>query len=706
MNRMVRIRRFNSSSKANQPFDILYPQSITNNILRREDGGVLESYLHDYDRHLVDQRHHFVRGESYGDGRRLCVDVPHVVLVDRLPLLLTLHVDVECEPTLSYNGSDPYPIVNGNGERVPGGQIEGSIIFVVFNARRKEWILMSTSEFSDVTRTALPVTSTYNYEAVADDERVFVIPGYDRTSDKLRINYGQTILRYGLDYDYVYTTTNAIRLINFGLPKGDILQFEITKFEVVATRRIMKYELFSRDYPVTITEDDTTVVHIPPEGYDCYKVDVNYHQTILRWGIDYDFNEARTEITLMNGIKIPKDDVIVFHIEKFVETNGEVVPNNFGATGNYRYKIGVIHSEFESEEDAVYVVPVPQFNPKRDDLAVVRDNHLLVQDVDYAIDEIGNVVLLGDPLNTGDHLYYTIMQGAMVDVPDFNVIKATGQSGQHILLDFSYSILCDFYVLLVQLKHDLLTAPTAKCIDGPAEPILDCFGNPVLGGYKAGSYIWLVYNYDKHTWYSLSHSQLDISQLIPSNIVVTGEANFTGIQPEDIELNRIRETVVEHNLGRKPESIEVTPCEPPNVVDGVMTNIGDIWAYSDENKLYVGNSGTATSKFRWKVSTSDTVQDLRSYLMQELEVIRNTPGKIVTVPYVYTAKADGENAILNIPDYMPGIDKILVNFGQTILRTGIDFNIDTTNKGIVLTQIKLKTGDIIQCTVLKQVEPE
>src|SRR5699024_7449375 len=124
--------------------------------------------------------------------------------------------------------------------------------------------------------------------------------------------------------------------------------------------------------------------------------------------------------------------------------------------------------------------------------------------------------------------FFTILQGAMMDVPNFNVIRATGQDGQHILIDMSYSILCNWYVLLIKLKHDLLSAPTLKCIDGPAEPICDCFGEPVRGGYKAGSYLWVVYDQDEHVWYSLSHSQIDIADLVPEVEVRSGIANFTG----------------------------------------------------------------------------------------------------------------------------------------------------------------------------------
>lgn len=701
MNRMIRIRRFNPSSKFHQPFDIMFPQTVSHNVLRSEDGGVLESYLTQYDRHLADRRPHFNRAVSYGTGRNLCVDLHKVVLVDNLPLLITLHTDLECDPTLSFNGGEAFPIVSANGSRIPGGQVEGCIIFVVWSALRHEWILMSTSEFSDVTRVALPVLSDYTHVAQTDGESVIVVPGFNRYSDALKINYGQKILRRGIDYEYVYEATDAIRLLEFGLDKGDTLYFEITKYIVTSKRGNIKYILQDVDRAVTMTEDGTTHIVLPAEAKDSHSIEVNYEQTVLRNGIDYDFDDLRTSIDLKT-FSLDAGEVINFTITKFVEINGEVIPNNSGATGNYRYKMKVLHVSYTAEEDKIAVIPVPEYHYRKDDIAVIRDNHLGVLNVDYAIDEIGNVVLLGAPLNTGESIYFTILQGAMLDVPDFNTVKATGHSGQHIHLDISYDILHDFYVLLVQLRHDLLTAPTAKCIDGPAEPILDCFGNPVLGGYKAGSYMWLVYNYDKHTWYSLSHSQIDISTLVPTYLTASGEANFTGRKLD--ENGVYMETVIEHGLGMKPETLDVVPCEPPTIrEDGKLAVIGDVWVHADEEFLYVGNTGDSTSKFRWSVSTEDATNDLRSYLENELEAIKSQPGKIITSPYVYTAPEDNVTEIFGIPDFTPGVDKLIVNYGQTVLRESIDFEVSKKKAGIrLINGMMLDRDDIVQFIIIKQ----
>ena len=62
MVRIFRMRRFNPKS-LNGKFDYLFPQTLTTNILRSEDGGVLESDLVRYDRHLGDKVKHLRSAE-------------------------------------------------------------------------------------------------------------------------------------------------------------------------------------------------------------------------------------------------------------------------------------------------------------------------------------------------------------------------------------------------------------------------------------------------------------------------------------------------------------------------------------------------------------------------------------------------------------------------------------------------------------------
>ena len=203
----------------------------------------------------------------------------------------------------------------------------------------------------------------------------------------------------------------------------------------------------------------------------------------------------------------------------------------------------------------------------------------------------------------------------------------------------------------------------------------------------------------------MSHSQVDITQFVPNHIHNNGYGNFSGYHPDEGDVG-FKETVIPHGLGMKPERIEIVPCEPPTVNDdGTISTIGDIWSYGDETNIYVGNSGTSTSKFKWSATTEDYTNDLRSYIDHELDKIRATPGKIQTVLSTYTAESDGITAIENIKEFNYRVDKLMVNFGQTVLREGMDYTINKLTGGIdLINGFELSTDDILQFVVVKQKE--
>ena len=79
--------------------------------------------------------YHFNRAVSFGNHRHLKAVVPGKILGDNFPLLLTLHTELDCEATLDLNNTGPKPIINGAGERIPGGQIPGVVMFVIFSSQ-------------------------------------------------------------------------------------------------------------------------------------------------------------------------------------------------------------------------------------------------------------------------------------------------------------------------------------------------------------------------------------------------------------------------------------------------------------------------------------------------------------------------------------------------------------------------------------------
>ena len=220
------------------------------------------------------------------------------VLVDNFALLLTLHIDLECEPTLSFNDSEPQEIISASGDRIPGGQIEGSVILLIWKKSLQKWVLLSSDNFTDITKIVLPVESEYVFEAPADNTTLITIPGFNKRSDKLQVNYGQTILRQGLDYEFHKVGNDTIELLGFGLDKGELLYCTITTFITTAKRGHYRYELKATDHVVTAAEDDQKIFQLPAEADGAHSVVVNHNQTILRNNLDYQYNDKHTQIEL------------------------------------------------------------------------------------------------------------------------------------------------------------------------------------------------------------------------------------------------------------------------------------------------------------------------------------------------------------------------------------------------------------------------
>lgn len=101
----------------------------------------------------------------------------------------------------------------------------------------------------------------------------------------------------------------------------------------------------------------------------------------------------------------------------------------------------------------------------------------------------------------------------------------------------------------------------------------------------------------------------------------------------------------------------------------------------------------------------DALTSQRKEYINLIKLVRDRldtePGNIITVTSVYTAQING---ITNIPvkDFIYGVDKLIVNFSQTILRPDIDYITDTDGSIMLKNGISLSVGDTIQFIVLKQ----
>ncbi len=77
------------------------------------------------------------------------------------------------------------------------------------------------------------------------------------------------------------------------------------------------------------------------------------------------------------------------------------------------------------------------------------------------------------------------------------------------------------------------------------------------------------------------------------------------------------------------------------------------------------------------------------------------PGRIITSSSVYTASTNNVTTIPYPTDYVAGIDKLMVNYAQTLLRQDVDYTLNENNLTLI-NNISLAAGDKIQFIVLKQ----
>lgn len=597
MERLVKLRRADLSARV---FDTLLPQTVTTNVFR-DDGTLLEDSLNGYDRHLISYSSHLNRAVSSGTSTALKCTVENVNLVNGLPLLLTLHTNLDGDPTLSYNGASPAKIIGCDGFGITGGQVAGTSLFMVWSESLSAWVLMNNDLGNNITRVLIPVESDYSYVADANETNEIYIPGFNRLYDKLEVNYLQTILVVGREYKIL--DNNHVYLMNFALRKGEEINFKITKYVETVKQGIFSYFIDTTDHVYTAVED-VTEIDLPIVDEATFSVTVNFNQTILRKGVDYDLDFVSNKIKLLNGGIIPKGEKVVVTVTKYTEAIGVMPSKPYSTAGTYRYAVKIIHEEYTAQNAGTVRITVPNFNPICDELTVIKDNLMLVRGVDYELAKSGELILFKTGLDAGESLYFTILQGAVVDVPTYATAVGNSDDGKHWTVDISQSELNDMYSLVVRFTHDLVNEPDIKFTDGPAVPIVDYKGNALTCDLPAGSYVNLIYDGQHQRWVCITTTGIEnkpesgTSVAETTSTTASGEESFiSGIATEN---NTIAELKIEHGLGSVPSKYWIIPSEPPVLLDdGTMSTIGDYWVTADDKYLYVGNTGTSTSKFKW-----------------------------------------------------------------------------------------------------------
>lgn len=100
---------------------------------------------------------------------------------------------------------------------------------------------------------------------------------------------------------------------------------------------------------------------------------------------------------------------------------------------------------------------------------------------------------------------------------------------------------------------------------------------------------------------------------------------------------------------------------------------------------------------------TNRVNKLSDDFTREVNGLKSRPGNIITYSSVFTANADEINVIPHqqIEHFEPVLDKLVINYNQTILRESIDYEVDEVGD-IHLLRFKLKKDDVLQFIVIKQ----
>ena len=591
----MEMKRFND---VNEEWDELHPKTGTGIIYRENLGVSLESSLRDYDKHIKNNKRHLITETASGNSHNLIVNDPSIILEDGQAILLTLTHTIDAEATLNFNNIGDRPIVTGSGDNIAGGQTAGSILLLIWMERCGEWLLMFSDSYEDTTKVYMPVYFTYDFIAQEDGTTLIVIPGYDSGSADLQLIYGQTILNRGVDFVPDESNRSAVRLHRMELLRDDVLHCIVTEYKLVTRRGYYSYELKFEDFPVTLNPD-VTELRLPYGTENASKIDVMYNQLVLTNGVDYNYDNRRSKIIFVDRSHFEPTSTIIFHCTSILEVPGIEIPRNgYMSSGTYRYKQNILHEEYIAEYSGITVIPVPHFNKEQDELTVIRDNKLLVLDVDYTIDELGQVILLTSYMNAGEQLFFTILQGTMKDVPEFMTARSMHCDGNVLSVNLSQTALRNFLHVVVMLEHDLPDQPMLKCIGGPAIPILSSSGEFLRAPFTSGSFLSLMYNDNTKRWYATGTTG-QVGELIEQiewsrPIIKHGTANFPGNAIIANSDEMIREILIPHGMSRKPDLVYIHPSEDPtNAI------IGNIWFTYDDRNISVGNTGSAKTEFTW-----------------------------------------------------------------------------------------------------------
>lgn len=140
--------------------------------------------------------------------------------------------------------------------------------------------------------------------------------------------------------------------------------------------------------------------------------------------------------------------------------------------------------------------------------------------------------------------------------------------------------------------------------------------------------------------------------------------------------------------------------------------------YDDSRKGWILVDGSDSSisatmeVLTTRVSSNETkinlaIKDYRERISQlskdmesKISALAAAPGNIISYTSTFTAVVNGTDTISVISNFIGGVDKLIVNYNQTVLREGIDYIIE--GNGIQILKFALNEGDILHFIVIKQ----
>lgn len=164
--------------------------------------------------------------------------------------VITIRVNFDILPgaKISIDGKTALPLVYADGTPLDTTIPANTIIMLVYDDKRKVWVYCNplTDDVQSIINQILasrlnnvaitPAISSYLYTVAQEGVSTIVVTGFNKNTDILYVNYGQTMLRQGIDYVFTDTSDNTIMIANgIQLAVGDQLFFQIVKFNATIT---------------------------------------------------------------------------------------------------------------------------------------------------------------------------------------------------------------------------------------------------------------------------------------------------------------------------------------------------------------------------------------------------------------------------------------------------------------------------------------